>query len=484
MEKIWLVEFDCLDVNNLPVTLRFSSGPHIENSNFYEPRLKQPALFQNKLNSSIYTRSISSGNSFGEIVLINIDDDLAYLKDHAFDGREFRLRLKQGNNIRSILTGIVENITFSGKDVRFKIRDKVTSLDNNHPYNTYLGNNVLPNGLEGVETDLKGRIKPKCYGKVKQVPCVLVNTAKLIYQVHDGSGVEITEVYDRGVLITKHDHYIDIESFMTDDIPTGKYGTYLGYFKLGAQPSGTVTANVSSTNNSLGGVLNKLALEIGLSGAEAPEVGDVGMYIDTETTSFDIINELYSSCGLFWYVDLPENKLKYKTREIPSTVSLEFDDNAIIDVSLNYTGVGSNGLPFKKFKLKYDRVYVVQNDLAASVSAELKAKLAVDYREEVYDNTVTATRHLLSEELTLISYFSDKTVASSVVNSIGEKITNKLESVTITLRLEEELDFNQYLGSAVKITSRRLGYNNSKVFQLVGFNIDSRLNKVQLFLLG
>lgn len=484
MEKIWLVEFDCLDELNNQTTLRFSSGPHIENSNFYEPRLKQPALFQNKLNNSVYTRSLSVGNSFGEIVLINIDDDLSYLKDYAFDGREFRLRLKQGLNIKPILTGIVENISFSGKDVQFKIRDKTNSLDKTHPYNTYLGNNVLPDGLEGVETDLKGKIKPKCYGKVNQIPCVLVNTAKLIYQVHDGSGVEITEVYDRGVLISKHDHYPDLVSFLTDTVPSGKYSTYLGYFKLGAPASGTVTANVSSTDNSLQGVLNKLALEIGYAGADAPTVGQVGIYVENEVTSYKLIDDLYTSAGLFWYVDLVDNRIKFKTPEKPTQYSLEFDDNAIIELSLNSIGLGSNGLPYKKLKLKYDRVYLVQNDLAASVSEELKAKLAVDFREEIYENSFTSTRHLLAEEVILESNFSDKSTAITVVNSIGSNITNRLESLTVTIRLEEELDFNEYLGSGIKIQSKRLGFTTPRIFQLVGFNIDSRLNRVQLFLLG
>ena len=68
--------------------------------------------------------------------------------------------------------------------------------------NLYGGTNVLPNGADGVTTDLKGSRKPRLFGTVLNIVPVCVNTVLLIYQVNDGPVHSIDAVYSRGAPVT------------------------------------------------------------------------------------------------------------------------------------------------------------------------------------------------------------------------------------------------------------------------------------------
>ena len=50
----------------------------------------------------------------------------------------------------------------------------------------------------GTANDIKGRVKPLCFGYALQVPAVTVNTAGQIMQVHDGGVASIIEAYANG----------------------------------------------------------------------------------------------------------------------------------------------------------------------------------------------------------------------------------------------------------------------------------------------
>ena len=82
-------------------------------------------------------------------------------------------------------------------------------FDKAHQRVQYLGNNVLPNGLEGTADDIKGKTKPKVYGKVFNIEPMMVNTSKLIYQASDSDVYDIPNVYDKGAALTRGSDYAD-----------------------------------------------------------------------------------------------------------------------------------------------------------------------------------------------------------------------------------------------------------------------------------
>ena len=62
--------------------------------------------------------------------------------------------------------------------------------------------------------------KPILFGKRYQIPPVLVNTSKLIYQFHDGEAREVMAVYDSAVPLVLHstvDSFDKLKALGIDD---------------------------------------------------------------------------------------------------------------------------------------------------------------------------------------------------------------------------------------------------------------------------
>ena len=131
----------------------------------------------------------------------------------------------------------------------------------------YAGSNVLPDGLEGTSTDLKGKVKPRTFGAVFNVPPPLANTAKLTYEV--GPCQSISSVYDRGLALTPGADFATSALLQAASPAVSTYITCLaeGYFRLGSTPAGQITADVAqgatAANQTVGQIIKQLALNAG-----------------------------------------------------------------------------------------------------------------------------------------------------------------------------------------------------------------------------
>lgn len=167
----------------------------------FDPRIKNPVNITRSMFRPGATRGRSTA-AVGELVLHNGDGGLDHLAGYAFDGREIVLYVGEGADFPSgytrVWAGTMEDVDFDGGDAVVKLRDAQASLDRPLQTTLYDGDNVLPDGLEGV-ADLEGKPKPLVFGKVRNITAVLVNSSKLIYQVHDGAIESIDAVYDSGV---------------------------------------------------------------------------------------------------------------------------------------------------------------------------------------------------------------------------------------------------------------------------------------------
>lgn len=492
-ERIWLIEIESLDELNQPSTLRFASGDYIDSSgNYWDKRIKQPALYT----SSVYAGDFLKGTSkagYGEAILVNADRGLDYLANHAVDGRVCKLFLMdETGTIKEIFSGTVQSISFSNSSVQIKLRDFQEILTKQHPYSTYAGDNVLPNGVEGVITDIKGKHKPKVYGIISNQQPVLVNTVKLIYESHDTSispdvVPEITEVFDRGVLLDKHLHYTDYTLFLSDSVPSGKYITYKGYFRLGAPATGTVTCN-TETNLQLAGDIFELICQEGgfsLNVSDKTDLnlsGQVGILMESNTSTTSLLDKICASFGAYWYFE--DSQVRVKKISIPSVADVFIDDSAIINIERTATASGSNGLPVYRVNLKYDEVQQTQNDLAASVPDSTKSRVASKFRETKAEDLTVKTRHLLSDELTIETCIPTEAVAESSALSILDIVKSRRDFVTCTLRITPELAESIKISRVVNIQSYKLGYQLGKNFLILGFTLDARVSRVQLELFG
>jgi hypothetical protein len=185
-------------------TRGFCSTPSDTPANtHFDERLQQPAVMRRDLFDALTTAG-RSRTGYGDLVLANGDGALDALIGYGFDGRAITIR--QGppgaaypSGYTTLLVGTMEQVEVGRETVTVKLRDRQAELNVPLQATKYAGDNALPDGLEGVETDLKGKPKPRCFGKVLNVPAVPVNTSKLIYQVNDGAIASLDAVYDRGV---------------------------------------------------------------------------------------------------------------------------------------------------------------------------------------------------------------------------------------------------------------------------------------------
>lgn len=207
---IYTVEIDAWDpATSGLVRLRYAtrgfattpadSPPHA----FYDERLEQPGI----ITRSMFSEGATSGRSkvgYGDLTLQNGDGALDTLLTYGFDGRPVVIRRGQRGAVYPSGFELFAELTAEQAEaptadtIRLKLRDRQSELDVPLQRNTYTGDNVLPDGLEGVD-DLLGKPKPRCFGQLFNVPAPCVNTAKLIYQVNDGPISSLDGVYDRGV---------------------------------------------------------------------------------------------------------------------------------------------------------------------------------------------------------------------------------------------------------------------------------------------
>jgi len=194
-----LLTIDAWDETDAPVTLRFSEAGHIDAShNLYLPRIvASPLINVSPNDGGVF--SVFAEASTGDVELANRDGGLDYLAGYALDGRAAVLSYCDGAAVIERWSGTVAGCYERDGVWVVNLRARQEALNDNHPANTYAGDNVLPNGLEGGADDIGGRNKPVALGDCRNVPAVLVNESLLIYQASDLANALVTAVYDDGV---------------------------------------------------------------------------------------------------------------------------------------------------------------------------------------------------------------------------------------------------------------------------------------------
>ena len=201
-------------------TLKYASGLGYTNgSDWYAPRIENPATYSVSLNAG----GLASG-SYGELTLVNVDGALDALADYAVDGRF--LTLKYGdesaayNTFTTVLVAMMESISLERDRVSIRLRDPARQLDKPITTRTYAGTG----GLAGDAT-LKDTPKPIVVGEAVMIKPVLIDAARLIYQVHDGYVAAIVQVLNKaGQPITSGGDFASEATLLdngTNLLPTG-----------------------------------------------------------------------------------------------------------------------------------------------------------------------------------------------------------------------------------------------------------------------
>jgi hypothetical protein len=497
---------------------------------YMEGRLQRASITR-AMYSGIKTRGPYEIDS-GAIELQNADGGLDALFTLAFDSQSIGIASDSAGR-PVIFQGTMEQPTFDRSTVQILLHDTHYVFTRPLLPLKYAGTNALPNGIEGVATDLKGKPKPMILGPVKNISPPLVNTALLVYQVDGQQGLRTgwsMTVYDKRVALVAGAVYVSQVDMETNAPAVGQYRVWPagGCFRLGSTPIGQITADVDNpvvagvpnwtlnpapTANSqahmLVRALQHWAADLSLTpyqpitpaavsttGARsvdanfAPPV--LGVYFDSELAIVDAINQVAQSVGATWAPDYQQmfaHLNLWRMTEPGSWAVTAFDGTAapvvslaesdILDIARVLSADDERGIPVYKVILGYGRNYTVQNanDVAGAPAADI-AFVGQEYRLVTVEDDTVLTQWPYAKVLqldTLIASEADALAEATRLLGIY-KPRRDFFQVKVPLELVSELSGASaaaWVGQDVLVTHSRFGMAGGVTLRLLAYTFDA-----------
>jgi hypothetical protein len=368
-------------------------------------------------------------------------------------------------------------------------------LDNPFLTDVYLGTNVLPNGVEGTADDIKGELKPWCWGTVTNVELKACNTSKLIYKANQGmgSGEQIYAVYDRGVALTAGADYTD-QTDMEANAPMGGEYRVLkssGYIRLGSSPAGQITVNmvkgssgamrtIAQTMKAIFAYKSLIPLEADVVALDAINSREVGAYYDKEITISDALNRVSKSCGSYFYYDRTgQLRIGYFQDPAYAIVFNTLEEYQIIDIEHIPTATNK---PYAKYVASWRPVETIQsdNDLAFSVSKAFSDSVKSHYRKYSYSVANAETNYNSNKVLQIVTRFYYEIGASEQVTRMLALYSKQRRCFEVKISIEF---FDFEIGSAFYLSHYRFGLSQLKCL-LIGYSLSLEDDTATLRLWG
>lgn len=472
------------------VTGASSTPPH----QAFDPRIVSAPSFTRRAFSDprAATGAAASG---GVLELANGDHALAPLLDMGIAGRAITVRVGPAGAVypggfTTWLTGTVESVEVGATRALLRIRDRLAILDQPLQATKYAGNNSLPNGAEGVATDIGGQPKPKAWGKVLQVPLVLVNTALLIYQGSDGPVQAFDAVYDKGVALTASgtDH-ANLAALSAATIAAGQYDTCkaLGLVRLGGSADGKVTADLrgdaaGSYVDRVGAICRRILETVcGVPTAEIDTASfaaldaaanfEAGIWIGAEATRREVLAALAMSVGA-WVVPSAMGVWKAGQIAVPTgSAVLTLTDAEIIDIDRVPPAGDEAGIPVWEVTVRYGRYWAgfSASDLAAppGITEARRGELQQEWRTTTTTDATTRTAHPLAVTLqrdTCLASAADAATERDRLLALHKVRRDMTRCRVPLIDATAALD----VGSRVDVVTSALGYGGGRSFLVAG----------------
>lgn len=478
---------------------------------YYDGRIQQPA----NIKRVCFGGGTTFGRTqigYGDMVLVNNDGGLDGLLNYSFAGRAISIKLgtvaANSGGVPTwvtVMSGTMEQAQLSWQKVTIRVRDRQQDLAKPLQQTRYGGTNVLPNGLDGVAADLQGRPKPLVFGQVFNVPLPCVNTTRLIYQIHHGSALQSVDgVYDRGAPLTAGTAYTSQSDMETNAPTAGQYRVWNSaagtYVRLGGNPTGQVTADATqgaaAANRTAAQLFNAVLTYAGISAGQISSADitaldalvayPLGVFVpaDRDVTTLEVLDQVVQSVGA-WYGCDATGVFRIARIDVPTGTSVgtltATDIMKIERVASTDAGVG---VPAWKVKLGYQRIYSVQNDLTASVTAARKEYLAQEYRRVEASDSAVLTANLTSPEIEFLTNLVSATDAAAEASRRLTIYKTRRDVYQVTVRVSADLAAVLDLGKIVTLQINRYGMSAGQKFLIVGLKTDMRGYLFELTLWG
>lgn len=501
-EGIYLVEVTAVtDGAGSTTTLRFTDSSlayatrpaEVPPNAPYNPALISPGYIE---------RAISVGAArvaLGEILIASAGG-LDYLLDLGLDGQAVIIRRGPHKGVYPDdfpiqLRGTMEQPEIGATQVRLRLRDRMSELEKPLQAAYYGGTNALPDGIDGTADDIKGRAKPRIYGKVRNVEPVQVNTAKLIWQVNDGPIASVPAVYVRGAQLTGGAVYADLADLYANAPAPGTYRAWLagGLFRLGSSPDGQVTCDATETASLYAGTLiQRIAEDAGIdpadiSAADAAALDAaapyaLGVAVTDGETALSALARVAASVGA-WHGFDRFGTLRCGRLESPAGTPITTLDEVAI-TRLERTAQGD--LPAWRVTLRAAQNHTVQtSDLAGSVSASRRAWLAEQYRQTAAEDPSVKTLHRLAGEITRDTALDEVTdAATEAARLLVMYGAPRRDTYAVSARLSARSTLSIDLGQVVNLVYPRYGLDAGKLMVVIGVHFDFGTDTINITLWG
>ena len=499
---IFLAEIQGYDpATSAVVTWRFSSGKGYDNAGtYYKPRIENPARFSRSL--SVTGVGGKQSTSYGELTLVNLDNELNELANDFFDGRTLTIkRGKQTDSYASfstILIATVDSVAMERERVSVRLRDRTYLLDKPFDTTKYDGSNTLPNGFEGTADDLKGQSKPRIFGRIALFTPVLVNTSKLVYQVNNGAVDAVINVFDSGAYLSRGTDYANTTEMMATAPIAGEWRAYPagGYFRLGTSAFGQVSACVAEKwaylDCSAAGIIQRVLTAAGYSSSDwiaadftalnQKNAGSIGVVIGADETTSSIIDRVCQSAGIWWGVD-SLNRFRFARLDAPAGAPVAtITDNEIIDIERQPESKPA----VWQSTLKSDINYIVmdRNSLAGVVTDDRANWFSRDSRDQSSENASVKTQRLLAEAESYDSSLNGISIAKAEADRRLALFSARRDVITVTVGDPASQYENIDLGDVVNVQTDQLGYTAGRNMVVTSLEPDYKSNTFDMTLWG
>lgn len=469
----------------------------VPNQIFY-PSIINQGNFERHLFSSgeINGRSVVGR---GAVEIVN-DGMFDWVADYAFDGQEIVIWRGSENGVFPDDFSVVLRGTMAGLEPRLTkiiitIRDNqaIVSDLRVQPLR-YGGTNTPPNGVDGSQ-DLEGRVRPLAFGICKNVSPKLVNSSKLIYELSSNQLASVDEVYVAGLDVAAGVSRSTVADLEANAPASGHYDYALtssgSYIRLGFQPSGYVTADLTASGSAIisdvaqsiltgpGGLTSSDLYLSAFTSMATAYPWDISLFIDDDMTVGQALDAVMNSCGGWWGV---RRDGKFTIGDLLSPIS-PVDWEVPYDLILDGLEVSTTDTVIWRTEVTGEINYTAlsEADIAGAVTPERRDWLLLESRMVVDEDSSILNTHVLAEPLTHETLLSSRSNMSSLASILLDRqgVSRWWVRVPIPSDNCPELE----LGSVISLPIERYGLSG-KLFRLLGQAEDHGSGKIWLELWG